>query len=263
MTTCISYSRPGIDDPSLTERLDVTAGNPYYAMQDGLEMPAADGGDAIDWNTKGAWALYHSADRMYSSKQAPYLVTETNAQAIGMPWWNEPAYDGQWRQAAWALVSRGAAMIEYWQWQTLHFGAETYWGGVLPHSQQPGRTYRELAQIGKELRKTGGALEGLVPGADVAVLYSKRSEWALAAEPQIQKDDGSPEHRSFEVDPRPVLPGRVRRRAPGPDRPHRTARSTRRRRWRSIRCWSRPGCTRRTTTCSTGLPPTPRRAGTW
>ena len=54
--------------------------------------------------------------------------------SIGMPWDNRPAYDGQWRQAAWALVARGARMIEYWHWHTLHFGAETYWGGVLPHS---------------------------------------------------------------------------------------------------------------------------------
>ena len=30
-------------------------------------------------------------------------------------------------------------MIEYWQWHTLHYGTETYWGGVLPHNQQPGR----------------------------------------------------------------------------------------------------------------------------
>ena len=28
-------------------------------------------------------------------------------------------------------------MIEYWHWHTLHFGAETYWGGVLPHSGRP------------------------------------------------------------------------------------------------------------------------------
>jgi beta-galactosidase len=199
VTTCISYSRPGIDDPSLTARLDVAAGNPYYRMQDGLALPAAGDGDAISWNTEGTWALYHSADRMYSSKQAPFMVTETNAQAIGEPWRNEPAYDGQWRQAAWALVSRGASMVEYWQWHTLHFGTETYWGGVLPHSLRPGRVYRELARLGRELRKAGGALSGLVPGADVAVLYSKRSEWALAAQPQIAKDDGGPEPHSFEA----------------------------------------------------------------
>ena len=94
------------------------------------------------WTTDGTWALYHSADRMFSSRQEPFLVTETNAQAIGHAWQNEPPYDGQWRQAAWALVSRGATMIEYWHWHTLPFGAETYWGGVLPHSRQPGRTYQ-------------------------------------------------------------------------------------------------------------------------
>ena len=63
---------------------------------------------------------------MYSSKQARFLVTETDAQSIGHSWLDRPAYDGQWRQAAWALVSRGAEMIEYWHWHTLHFGAETY-----------------------------------------------------------------------------------------------------------------------------------------
>ena len=41
---------------------------------------------------------------MFSSRQEPFLVTETNAQSIGFPWDNRPAYDGQWRQAAWALI---------------------------------------------------------------------------------------------------------------------------------------------------------------
>ena len=53
----------------------------------------------------------------------------------------------EWRQAAWALISRGASMIEYWHWHTLHFGAETYWGGILPHNGRPGRVYRELATL--------------------------------------------------------------------------------------------------------------------
>jgi beta-galactosidase len=196
-TTCISYPRPAVDDRALAARLDVTAGNPYYRMQDGLALPGEDG-SASDWRTRGTWGLYHSADRMYSSRQEPFLVTETNAQAIGEPWRNEPAYEGQWRQAAWALVSRGARMIEYWHWHTLHFGTETYWGGILPHSQEPGRVYRELAGLGAELRKAGAALEGMTPDADVAVLYSKPSEWGLAAHPQIAADDGGPDRRSFE-----------------------------------------------------------------
>jgi beta-galactosidase len=188
VTTCISYPRPAIDDRALASRLSITAGNPYYRMQDAFALPHDSAGDAAAWNTRGTWALYHSADRMYSSRQEPFLVTETNAQAIG----------GQWRQAGWALVSRGAMMIEYWHWHTLHFGTETYWGGILPHSQQPGRVYRELAQLGAEFRKAGAALDGLVPHADVAVLYSKPSEWALAAQPALADAEGGPDRRSFE-----------------------------------------------------------------
>lgn len=112
----------GVEDDKLTDRLDVTAGNPYYTMQDALALPDQ-GGDGQNWTTNYTWALYRSADRMYSSRQEPFLVTETDAQAIGGPWDNRPAYDGQWRQAAWALISRGASMIEYWHWHTLHFGA--------------------------------------------------------------------------------------------------------------------------------------------
>jgi beta-galactosidase len=151
VTTCISYDRPAVEDDELTDRLDVAAGNPYYDMQDGLRCPTRPRTPTSrSWKTTGVWALYQTADWMYSSRQEPFLVTETNANSIGMAWDNRPAYDGQWRQAAWALVARGARMIEYWHWHTLHFGAETYWGGVLPHSGRPGRTYAELARLGAE-----------------------------------------------------------------------------------------------------------------
>ncbi|TYB64327.1 beta-galactosidase [Nonomuraea sp. PA05] len=198
VTTCIAYDRPAVADDELTAALDVTAGNPYYAMQDGLALPARPHA-AQDWRTRDTWAFYRVADRMYSSRQEPFLVTETNAQAIGAPWVNQPAYDGQWRQAAWALVSRGASMIEYWQWRTLVFGAETYWGGVLPHSGRPGRTYREVARIGAELEQAGDLVEGLTPDGDVALLYSHPSKWALAAQPPFPEAGGGPDRRSYEA----------------------------------------------------------------
>ncbi|NJP97554.1 beta-galactosidase [Nonomuraea sp. FMUSA5-5] len=198
VTTCLAYDRPAVADDELTAGLDVAAGNPYYAMQDGLALPARPHATQ-DWRTRDIWAFYRAADRMYSSRQEPFLVTETNAQAIGAPWVNQPAYDGQWRQAAWALVSRGASMIEYWQWRTLVFGTETYWGGVLPHSGRPGRTYREIARIGAELERAGDLVEGLTPDGDVALLYSHPSKWALAAQPPLQAADGGPDRRSYEA----------------------------------------------------------------
>ena len=43
-------------------------------------------------------------------------------------------------------------MIEYWHWHTLPYGTETYWGGVLPHSLEPGRVYHEVAGLGARAR---------------------------------------------------------------------------------------------------------------
>jgi beta-galactosidase len=95
---------------------------------------------------------------------------------------NESPYDGQWRQLAWLLVARGARLIEYWHWNTLPFGAETYWGGVLPHSGVPGRAYREIARIGQELRDAGDAFATAEPDYDIAVLYDSDSKFALSTQ---------------------------------------------------------------------------------
>jgi beta-galactosidase len=148
-------------------------------MQDALAVPSSSVSQQ-GWTTSGAWSLLLSADRMYSSKQAPFLITETNAGAIGGSSTNFPAFDGQWRQAAWAFVARGAEMIEYWHWHTNHFGTETYWIGILPHDQQPGRVYAELSHLGAEFRKAGSRVVGLRPDAQIGMLYSARSKWGLA-----------------------------------------------------------------------------------
>jgi beta-galactosidase len=134
---------------------------------------------------------------MYSSKQAPFLVTETNAGAIGGPAANFPAYDGQWRQVAWAMVARGAQMIEYWHWHTLHYGTETYWVGILPHDQRPGRVYEQLAQLGTELRTAGDVVAGLTPDAQVGLLWSNASKWGLTFQPSLSHGS-EPDARSYE-----------------------------------------------------------------
>lgn len=185
VTTCISYDQVGVEDVDLSAELDIASGNAYYEMQDSLAHPSDDDRSA-GWIVKGTWALYQLADLMFSSKQAPFLITETNASSIGHSSLNFSPYDGQWRQAAWALVARGARMVEYWHWHTLHFGVETYWGGVLPHSQVPGRTYAELAQLGAEFALAGERVARTTPDADVAILYDSDSKFALSSQAPFQ-----------------------------------------------------------------------------
>ena len=178
VTTCIAYPRPAIDDEALAGGLDVTAGNPYYPAQDHLD-PSFDLEPVEGWVTSGVAGMLRQADRLFSSRQERFLVTETGAQSIGGPGFNFPPYPGQLEQAAFALISRGASMIEYWHWHTLPFGTETFWGGVLPHSLVPGRIYRESARIGERLGRIGSLLDGYEPDADVAMIWSTDSKYAL------------------------------------------------------------------------------------
>ena len=199
VTTCLAYGSPALEDDEMTDALDVTAGNPYYDMQDSLTMPEPPRGKLPgQWMAYGVWAVHLSADRIYSSRQEPFLITETNAQAIGGTSDNRPAFDGQWRQAAWALVARGARMIEYWHWHTLHFGTETFWGGVLPHSGRPGRVYRELARLGAEFERAGDLVAGLTPDADIAMVYSAPSKWVMRKHPPLADPDGAPDGGAYE-----------------------------------------------------------------
>ncbi|MFB9518477.1 beta-galactosidase [Streptomyces cremeus] len=199
VTTCLAYAHPALEDDELTDALDVTAGNPYYDLQDALALPDPTPlAHEQQWKTSGVWALYRSADRIFSSRQEPFLVTETNAQAVSGTSDNRPGYDGQWRQAAWALVSRGARMIEYWHWHTLHFGTETHWGGVLPHSGRPGRVYSELATLGAEFEKAGELFAGITPDADIAMVHSAPSQWLMEKYPPLATADGRPDSASYQ-----------------------------------------------------------------
>jgi beta-galactosidase len=197
VTTCISYERPAVDDVAIMRSLDIASGNPYYKMQDalriGVEVPRPE-----MWWSSGVWALFEQADRMWASTQDSFLVTETNAQSIGQSHWqNHPPYPGQIAQAALALVSRGARMVEYWQWQTLHSGLETYWGGVLPHSGEPGRLYSEIADLGRRIKDLEPALVGYRPDVDVTMLYSNDTKQSFQFYPPLATDSGGPDSHAY------------------------------------------------------------------
>lgn len=68
------------------------------------------------------------------TRAEPFLVTETNATSIGGSQMNYPPYQGQIRQAAWALASRGAVMVEYW-------------GGMFASSPTPSHELPHVASL--------------------------------------------------------------------------------------------------------------------
>ena len=197
------HDRPAADRSRVAAVLDIPAENVYYPMGDALALPPIPDARlaAPEWmnaDDAGPAGLFFQADLGRSVAPDGFLVTETNATSIGGAHTNNPVYDGQWRLAAYALISRGAAGVAYWNWHTIHFGHEMYWGGILGHDLQPGRCYREVARIGAELGQLDETLTGLAPDEQVGLLYSTPSRWALDFQPPLAVPGSTaPDHGSY------------------------------------------------------------------
>lgn len=151
-----------------TRELDIVSLNAYHGTQHNTA------GEGVTW----------SGDYYRSVKKTNYMITETNAQAMG---WSSrtqyPPYDGQARLYAYSHFATGANMVMYWHWHSLHYGLETYWKGMLGHDLEPNRFYREASQVGKELKKFGPKLVNLKIKNRVGILYSRDSNFGLGYMP--------------------------------------------------------------------------------
>jgi beta-galactosidase len=206
ITTCVAFGRPGQDILQIGEALDVTAVNVYYATQDGLSHPRRPKGASEQFasplwiQTDGACAVTLQADMARAIRQENFLVTETNAYSTGhgAAVGQFPPYPGQMTQVALMLISRGAQMVEYWHWHTLHYGNENYWGGVLGHSLKPARTFDTFKKTSALINAVSPKALDLSPISEVAMLINTESRWAFEHQPTLRHIDGSPDSLSYE-----------------------------------------------------------------
>ena len=166
--------RAEVSEYDIARTLDIMAVNPYHGTQDDF--------DGIGSSLQG--------DYTRSLKQTNYLVTETNAQAIG---WDSkgqyPPYDGQLRLDVYTHLASGANMVEYWHWHSIHYGQETYWKGVLSHDLESNRAYAEVSRTAHELQRIGPHIVGLQEKNRVAILYSNDSRYGIRFMPFSNKAD--------------------------------------------------------------------------
>lgn len=198
------------DPHAIARSLDRAATNIYVAVQDALAYPEA-GPEVRDLvppthpGPFGAWQVLWRSEAGYAAhggRGKRFYVTEAQAGSIGPSSCNVPPYPGQLRMMAHMFASRGAALIAYWHWHTLHYGAEVYYGGVLGHDLEPGQIFEQVADLGAELRRLGPELEGMQPHADIVLLCSRDSARALEStapfpETGTARPDRAGYHRIF------------------------------------------------------------------
>ncbi len=174
VTHCFMPAFQNIDQVEAFKQMQYPAINIYHSVQDKQD---------------GQWIAY-SGDFMRTVSKGNYIVTETNAQATG---WDSkgqyPPYDGQLHQNVYAHLASGSNMVEYWHWGTLHYGQETYWGGLLGHDMEANRIYNEYTKTAQELNRIGKELVNLKKKNKVAILFSHDSYYALQFMPYSNTDN--------------------------------------------------------------------------
>jgi beta-galactosidase len=124
-----------------------------------------------------------------------FWVIEQKAGQVNWQDVNSLVRPGIIRLFTYQLISRGACGVLFYRWRQPRIGNEQFFGAVLPHHiSGNSRVYKEISQIGEELKMLSPALQGTKVTSDVCILYSHENDWALSLPNQPNKHFNLREH---------------------------------------------------------------------
>src|SRR5262245_5775666 len=117
-----------------------------------------------------------------------FWVIEQKAGQVNWQDVNSLVRPGVIRLFTYQLLSRGASGVLYYHWRQSRIGFEKFFGAVLPHHVQPNsRAFKEISQIGEEIKLLAPALKDSKVMAEAAILYSHDNDWTLQQPMQPNK----------------------------------------------------------------------------
>lgn len=116
-------------------------------------------------------------------KQQSFWIMEQQSSITGWEILGRAPKPGQ--ISLWSIqsVAHGADAIVYFRWRSCRMGTEQYWHGILPHSGIPGRAYREIGEFIAQVKPLMKEINGAVPKAKVAIVYSYPQNYAFQIQP--------------------------------------------------------------------------------
>jgi beta-galactosidase len=152
-------------------------GYDHYTVEQDLDLAAWDdyvGEGHLD-PVKNGFA--HDLTRGF--KQKNFWVMETQPGSVNWAGVNNALDKGEVRAMAWHAVGHGADAVSYWQWRSALNGQEEYHGTLVGADGTPVPLYAEVAQLGNDFEKAAPVLAGTSVKAEVAILHSYDSRWAI------------------------------------------------------------------------------------
>lgn len=163
----------------------------HFDMAEVLDFVSVDANPTI--NSKASENAY-DIDLLRSLKKtnirtpdgdSGFWIIEQKAAQVNWQDVNSLIRPGVVRIFSYQKISRGATGILYFFWRQPRIGSEKFYGGVLSHDgRSNGRVYKEISQIGEEIKMIAPILKDTRVVADVCILYSHDNEWTLQQRPQ-------------------------------------------------------------------------------
>lgn len=122
-------------------------------------------------------------------KRANFWVMETQPGSVNWAPVNNALDRGETRAMAWQAIGHGADAVLYWQWRSTLNGQEQYHGAIVGPDGGPLPLYAEIAETGSEFERAARSLDGTAPVAQVALLHSYDSRWAIDFQPHNRNYD--------------------------------------------------------------------------
>lgn len=124
-----------------------------------------------------------------------FWVIEQKAGQVNWQDVNSLVRPGVIRLFTYQLISRGASGVFYYHWRQPRIGNDKFFGAVLPHHlEENTRIFKEISQIGEELKLLAPAIKDTKVVADACILYTHDNDWVLQQPMQPNKFFNLREH---------------------------------------------------------------------
>ena len=124
-----------------------------------------------------------------------FWVIEQKAGHVNWQEINSLVRPGVVRLFTYQLLSRGATGVLYFFWRQPRIGSEKFYGGVLTHDGRgKNRVYKEISELGEEIKLLAPVLKNTKVVAETCILYSHPNEWTLKLPMQPNRHFRQREH---------------------------------------------------------------------
>lgn len=148
--------------------------------------------DVVSWDSYPEWAnpniptpelgmkIAMINDYFRSLKHQNFLIMESSPSLVNWHPVNRAKRPGQHRLAAMQQLSTGADSVLYFQWRQSRGASEKFHGAVVAQDgSEDNRVFKEVAQVGRDLKRLHDLAGVQRPSAQVAIVYDWQSQWNL------------------------------------------------------------------------------------